>query len=609
MAVVLPDGKQSFTTNAGLPLVGGKLYTFQPGTATPKSTFTDQGGGTPNTNPVIADARGEMAVYWSGPYDVVLRDSLDNLIWGPERLETPEAAGAAAAVDAAIRADFANTSDVAKGDALVGVKRVATGSVATTQHEVNERTFNVFDFLSVAQRADVTARTNLLDVTTALQAAIDAAGDTSLLIWPEGSYKTTATIVNNYNRQKWAGAGSVATQIYFAPTGNDTCVEMGVTSATRVRQELRGFGFFSDDSTRTKIAIDIIDLSQLIVDDVSINGSVPINSVLYWSGGNSVGIRTRGREMGGLRNLFIAADKPIQISANPSNSISIDHFNFHNCYLIANANAQVTIDTGINLTQVSFTGYQSWVLGTSGLSWTDTTSVSASNGLLLENVRTEQSTDVTAFFVDIAHNSSMQNLVLRNCFTGSDRRGIRLRKVVDVGLYSHHHDGATVAMDVDATVRRQAHIGCFFQAGSTAVMTGQRVVWSSPKNPSTGALAPTGIYDEEVNATRSNTIGGPQMEVAFTVANAGTQDLGGTAMQGFITVCDSEGFNAIFHFTGTNHTVQVVSVPVAVFSAVSGTASMTNVFWNAGTNTYRLQNNRGASRNYRVKLDGSYTSF
>lgn len=116
MPVVLPEGKQSFTTNAGLPLVGGKLYTYQPGTSTPKATYTDFAGGTPNTNPVVANARGEMAVYWDGVYDVTLRDASDNLIWGPERVETPEASGAAAAVIARL----ASTTVAADGAGMVG---------------------------------------------------------------------------------------------------------------------------------------------------------------------------------------------------------------------------------------------------------------------------------------------------------------------------------------------------------------------------------------------------------------------------------------------------------------------------------------------------------
>lgn len=87
MAVVLPNGRNYFATSTGTPLVGGKVWTYQPGTSTPKATYTDSTGVTPNTNPIILNSRGEAAIYWTGAYDVVLLDSADALIWGPERLE------------------------------------------------------------------------------------------------------------------------------------------------------------------------------------------------------------------------------------------------------------------------------------------------------------------------------------------------------------------------------------------------------------------------------------------------------------------------------------------------------------------------------------------
>lgn len=70
-------------------------------------------------------------------------------------------------------ADLANTADTAKGDALVSVKQPFTGAVATTQHEVNARTISVADFMTAAQIADAQSRTNALDCSAAVQAAVD----------------------------------------------------------------------------------------------------------------------------------------------------------------------------------------------------------------------------------------------------------------------------------------------------------------------------------------------------------------------------------------------------------------------------------------------------
>lgn len=83
MALLTPLPKfQAFDSN-GNPLSGGKLYTYIAGTTTPLATYTDQGGGTPNANPVILDSRGEANV-WLGTtnsYKFVLKTSADVTIW------------------------------------------------------------------------------------------------------------------------------------------------------------------------------------------------------------------------------------------------------------------------------------------------------------------------------------------------------------------------------------------------------------------------------------------------------------------------------------------------------------------------------------------------
>jgi hypothetical protein len=77
-----PPPKVQFFTAAGVPLVGGKLFTYASGTTVPLATYTDSTGSTANANPVILDSRGEANV-WLGPsrYTWLLKDSLDNLIW------------------------------------------------------------------------------------------------------------------------------------------------------------------------------------------------------------------------------------------------------------------------------------------------------------------------------------------------------------------------------------------------------------------------------------------------------------------------------------------------------------------------------------------------
>lgn len=88
-----PVPVQRFYDNGGNPLVGGKLFTYQAGTTTKQSTFTDSTGGTPNANPTILDYRGEARI-WIPPnvaYKYVLAPSTDTdpptaPIWSVDQL-------------------------------------------------------------------------------------------------------------------------------------------------------------------------------------------------------------------------------------------------------------------------------------------------------------------------------------------------------------------------------------------------------------------------------------------------------------------------------------------------------------------------------------------
>jgi hypothetical protein len=73
-----------FFTNSGIPLAGGKLYTYAAGTTTPAVTYTSSSGATPHSNPIILNSAGRVATgeIWlnPSPYKFLLKDSNDVLI-------------------------------------------------------------------------------------------------------------------------------------------------------------------------------------------------------------------------------------------------------------------------------------------------------------------------------------------------------------------------------------------------------------------------------------------------------------------------------------------------------------------------------------------------
>jgi len=93
MAVLTPQPKMQFTTAAGVPLSGGKVYTYVAGTTTPQATFTDYTGATPNTNPVILNSRGEANIWLGGAlYKFRLTDANDVEIWTVDYISAPTSA-------------------------------------------------------------------------------------------------------------------------------------------------------------------------------------------------------------------------------------------------------------------------------------------------------------------------------------------------------------------------------------------------------------------------------------------------------------------------------------------------------------------------------------
>lgn len=186
-AVLLPEGKQSFTDAAGVPLVGGKLWTTVSGTGAgpagvPLTTWVDPAEVAANTNPIILDGRGECVVYWRGVYTVQLRDALDNVIW---TLTTVTSAFA----DTQLRADLAATVVGADGALIVGYRRLEAGSLAETVAVALRRVVYVADFVTNT----TPGTTDLADGIIAADAAV-AAGGGGVVIFPPQRCKVTKEI-------------------------------------------------------------------------------------------------------------------------------------------------------------------------------------------------------------------------------------------------------------------------------------------------------------------------------------------------------------------------------------------------------------------------------
>jgi|GEM_PF-1418016 len=76
-------GGVQFHDNAGDPLAGGKIYTYEVGTTTPKTAYQDSDLTTPHANPIILDAYGRPPsgqIWFDGDTKALVYDADDVLI-------------------------------------------------------------------------------------------------------------------------------------------------------------------------------------------------------------------------------------------------------------------------------------------------------------------------------------------------------------------------------------------------------------------------------------------------------------------------------------------------------------------------------------------------
>jgi hypothetical protein len=79
-AVNLPNGRTQFAVN-GVPLSGGLVFHYIPGSFSAKVTWADPGEVTANDNPIVLDANGSWPIFGDGQYRQILQDALGNQIW------------------------------------------------------------------------------------------------------------------------------------------------------------------------------------------------------------------------------------------------------------------------------------------------------------------------------------------------------------------------------------------------------------------------------------------------------------------------------------------------------------------------------------------------
>jgi hypothetical protein len=201
---LMPTPKQQYFSLGGIPLVGGKVYTYAAGTTTPKATYTDSAGTVPQQNPIVLNARGEPAnaIFWSGAYKVEVRDALGNLVYSLDNYNT----------DPAGLWNILTTLAAAAGSSLVGFIQSGVGAVLRTVQNKLRDEVSIKDFGAVGD--------GVANDTAALTLAINSLGAAGGRIYfPQGMYLINPINYNGKNYLTLCGAGREATQIISSAPG------------------------------------------------------------------------------------------------------------------------------------------------------------------------------------------------------------------------------------------------------------------------------------------------------------------------------------------------------------------------------------------------------
>lgn len=172
----LAGAGQQFFDNNGIPLAGGKLYSYAAGTTTPQTTYTSAAGSVSHTNPIILDsagriATGEIWVTAGQNYKFVLKTSAEITLATWDNITG------------------INGTGIASNAANVEYDPPYSGSVATTVEAELAQCVSVLNF-----GADPTGAT---DSTVAIQNAVNSLTNLAgpgKLIFPRGTYVTTSAI-------------------------------------------------------------------------------------------------------------------------------------------------------------------------------------------------------------------------------------------------------------------------------------------------------------------------------------------------------------------------------------------------------------------------------
>jgi len=304
-------GAQFFDDN-GVPLSGGKLYSYRAGTTTPQTTYTSATGNTAHTNPIILNSAGRVSTgeIWltmGQNYKFALKTSADVLLATWDNISgitsdanqisyTPATTSLLSPGPVTISAALDDITDINTGSSVVGFLPSGTNAVALTVQNKLKQIVNVKDFGAIGN--------GTTDDTVAINNAINYAISVtpSRLVFSSGTYRVTSALgpyTANDLEIDFGGAtldfSNISTStstVLLSFTGDYTTTTAALTTGLNVNEQTVACSTtgFSDgdmvriysntvwDSTRTSTKIGELNFVDLVTSPSSLTIVCPAES-------------------------------------------------------------------------------------------------------------------------------------------------------------------------------------------------------------------------------------------------------------------------------------------------------------------------------------------
>lgn len=488
---------------------------------------------------------------------------------------------------------LANASSTSQGGWLVGWFHSFTGAIARTLGARNRDDLHLSD-------AGTTA-----DMLTALNRIFTGYATGFHCHVEAGTWSLSGTASFTGQRMNLEGKGRQVSIVNFQPAATDVALEVNEPSAGGSNQgSIKHLGFTGGANTQIKTAIRLVNVANYEVGYIGISTGA-------WLG-DSIGIKTEGRQYLHLHHFEIGCARPIVVGPNATfPSLSCDLSVFEQLEVIGSSASfpAIEFESGVSFGNVTIRNTDA-IGGNHGVYWNDTTSTAAGFCLKISDFRTEQGLSAAGYSIYLASTAqNLQNLVIDNALLDSARNGIYLRNCLRVTLRNVTFgtltaSGATTALDITLVPGSRLVLeNCLVVDPAAAVtITNGRCVY---RERITGiGIREEWIYDAGFSA------GGIASDVyhggvQFSVASGASVAIADNTFCGVIKVTSSEDLSAEFELRGPTNQARELQDNAGVYSQTLGTATSVNIQWDGGPARYMLQNNRASTLTFSIFRIGS----